>query len=103
MRTAGPDDPAVPDSPSSPRRAAAVRVLVAIENRHRVYREAIGEFLRSTRPGFEVRVVNPRGLHGQMRRFGPQIVVPEGPPVQIADLLPCRVELLQGPSLAAVL
>ena len=80
-----------------------MRVLVAIEYRHRVYREAIGEFLRWTRPGFEVRVVNPRGLHGQMRRFGPRIVVYAGPPTPIPDLLPCWVELSLDPTLPTVL
>lgn len=103
FRAAGSSGPVVPDSPSSPRRAAAVRVLVAIENRHRVYREAIGEFLRSTRPGFEVRVVSPRGLYGQMRRFGPQIVVYAGSPTPIPDLLPCWVELSLDPTLPTVL
>ena len=84
------------------RQTAAVRVLIAIEDRHRVYREAIGEFLRMARPGLDVRVASPRGLNGQLRRFGPQIVVHGGPPVPIPDLLPCWVELSLDPSVATV-
>ena len=86
----------------SPRQTAAVRVLIAIEDRHRVYREAIGEFLRATRPRLEVRLASPRGLHGELRRFGPQIVVHAGPPVPIPDLMPCWVELSLDPSVATV-
>jgi hypothetical protein len=86
----------------SPRQTPAVRVLIAIEDRHRVYREAIGEFLRATRPRLEVRLASPRGLHGELRRFGPQIVVHAGPPVPIPDLLPCWVELSLDPSVATV-
>jgi hypothetical protein len=84
------------------RQTAAVRVLIAIEDRHRVYREAIGEFLRATQPRLEVRLASSRGLHGELRRFGPQIVVHAGPPVPIPDLLPCWVELSLDPSIATV-
>lgn len=48
-----------------------MRVLVTIEDGHRVYREATGQFLWMTRSGFEVRVVKSRGLHAELRRFGP--------------------------------
>ena len=84
------------------RQTAAVRVLIAIEDRHRVYREAIGEFLRTARPRLEVRLASPRVLNGELRRFGPQIVVHGGPPVPIPDLLPCWVELSLDPSVATV-
>ena len=84
------------------RQTAAVRVLIAIEDRHRVYREAIGEFLRVSRPRLEVRLASSRGLHGELRRFGPQVVVHAGPPVPIPDLLPCWVELSLDPSIATV-
>ena len=82
--------------------AVRVRVLIAIEDRHRVYREAIGEFLHMARPGLVVRVVGPRGLNSQLRRFGPRIVVHGGPPVPIPDLVPCWVELSLDPSVATV-
>ena len=85
------------------RQTAAMRVLIAIEDRHRVYREAIGKFLRVTRPRLEVRLASSRGLHGELRRFGPQIVIHAGPPVPIPDLLPCWVELSLDPSIATVL
>ncbi len=84
------------------RQTAAMRVLIAIEDRHRVYREAIGEFLRASRPHLELRLVSPRALNGELRRFGPQIVVHAGPPVPIPDLLPCWVELSLDPSVATV-
>lgn len=84
------------------RQTPAVRALIAIEDRHRVYREAIGEFLHMARPGLDVRVAGPRGLNSQLRRFGPQIVVYGGPPVPIPDLVPCWVELSLDPSVATV-
>lgn len=91
-----------PGSLEGLRQTPAVRVLIAIEDRHRVYREAIGEFLRATRPRLEVRLASPRGLHGELRRFGPQIVVHAGPVVPVPDLLPCWVELSLDPSVATV-
>ncbi len=84
------------------RQTVAVRVLIAIEERHKVYREAIGEFLRAARPRLDVRLASHRALSGELRRFGPQIVVHGGPPVPIPDLLPCWVELSLDPSVATV-
>ncbi len=84
------------------RQTVAVRILIAIEERHRVYREAIGEFLRAARPRLDVRLASHRALSGELRRFGPQIVVHGGPPVPIPDLLPCWVELSLDPSVATV-
>lgn len=84
------------------RQTATVRVLIAIEDRHRVYREAIGEYLRRARPRLEVRLVSSRALNRELRRFGPQIVVYGGPPVPIPDLMPCWVELSLDPSVATV-
>jgi len=95
--------PAVLDSANSYRRAATVRVLIAIEDSHRVYREAIGEFLRASRPRLQVRGANPQGLHAELRRFGPQVVVYAGPPAPIPDLLPCWVELSLDPARPTVL
>jgi hypothetical protein len=100
-RAGGPGAEA-PGSLEGLRQTPAVRVLIAIEDRHRVYREAIGEFLRATRPRLEVRLSSPHGLHGELRRFGPQIVVHAGPAVPIPDLLPCWVELSLDPSVATV-
>ena len=97
-----PPGAALVGSVGSLRQTAAVRVLIAIENRHRVYFETMEEFLRVTRPRLEVRLASSRGLHGELRRFGPQIVVPAGAPVPIPDLSPCWVELSLDPSIATV-
>ena len=94
--------PAFAGTTGGTRHTAAVRVLIAIEDRHRVYREAIGEFLRTARPRLDVRLASSRALNGELRRFGPQIVVHGGPPVPIPDLLPCWVELSLDPSVATV-
>lgn len=94
--------PASAGSMGAARQTTGVRVLIAIEDRHRVYREAIGEFLRLARPRLDVRLASPRVLSGELRRFGPQIVVHGGPPVPIPDLLPCWVELSLDPSVATV-
>jgi hypothetical protein len=80
-----------------------VRVLVAIEDRHRLYREAIGRFLKMKRPGFEVRLARTRGLHSELRRFGPQVVLYAGPPTPVPDLLPCWVEISLDPNRPTVL
>jgi hypothetical protein len=71
-RAGGPGAEAPPGSPEALRQTPAVGLLIAIEDRHRVYREAIGEFLRSTRPRLEVRLASPRGLHA-----GPAVPVPD--------------------------
>jgi len=95
--------PAVLDPMNSHWRAATVRVLIAIEDSHRVCREAIGEFLQASRPRLQVRGANPQGLHAELRRFGPQVVVYAGPPAPIPDLLPCWVELSLDPARPTVL
>ncbi len=94
--------PAFAETTDDIRQSAAVRVLIAIEDRHRVYREAIGEYLRAVRPQLDVRLVSSLALNGELRRFNPQIVVHGGPPVPIPDLLPCWVELSLNPNLATV-
>lgn len=92
-----------PGSAEGYRRAATVRVLVAVEDRHRVYREAIGHFFSTRRLGYEVRLVKPRELYAELRRFGPQVVLHAGPPTPIPDLLPCWVELSLDPTRPTVL
>lgn len=101
-RAGGPGAEAPPGSLESLRQTPAVRVLIAIEDRHKVYREAIGGFLRATQPRLQVRLASSRGLHGELRRFGPQIVVHAGPAVPLPDLLPCWVELSLDPSVPTV-
>ena len=81
---------------------ATGRVLIAIEDRHRVYREAIGEFLQASRPRLDVRLASSWALSGELRRFGPQIVVYGGPPVPIPDLLHCWVGLSLDSGVATV-
>ena len=99
----GSSKPPLSGSAGGHRRTATVRVLVSIEDGHRVYGEAIGQYLRMKRPGFEVRVVKPCLLYAEMRRFGPQVVLRGGPPTPIPDLLPCWVELSLDPTVPTVL
>ena len=87
----------------SSQQPTTLRVLISIEDAHRIYQEAIGEFVRMARPHFEVRVVSPRALQVELSRFGPQVVMYAGPPTPIPELLPCWVELSLDPSLPTVL
>lgn len=102
-RAKGSSGPVNPGSPARRQQPTTLRVLISIEDAHRTYREAIGGFIRSARPLFEVRVVSPRGLQAELSRFGPQVVMYAGPPAPIPDLLPCWVELSLDPSLPTVL
>jgi len=86
-----------------PRRAATVRVLLAIEEEHRIYCEAIGRYLQIERPDLEVRMTGPCRMYSELRRFGPQIVLYAGPPTPVPDLLPCWIELSIEPCRPTVL
>ncbi len=56
-----------------------VRVLVAYEETHRSYRDAIVRALRGHRPHFTVLGVAPRELEAELERFEPHAVVSSRP------------------------
>lgn len=49
-----------------------MRVLVAIDDGHRIYRGSIGRFLKMKRAGYEARLARSRTLYPELPRFGPE-------------------------------
>ena len=65
------------------------RVLIAIENEYRAYREVIAAGIGTLRPGTEVTTVELDWLEGELARLDPEVVVcsqpdPMGPGVRRA-------------------
>lgn len=83
----------------SPQRTAGgtTRGLIAIEDTHRTYREAIGEILQCTRLHFDVAVVDLHELDIQMLCVDPRVVVHAGPGAKVPYDVPCWVELSIDP------
>jgi hypothetical protein len=54
---------------------ADIRVLVALEDDYRVYRETIAAVLRVLRPGAEVESTAIEALEEELERFVPQVVI----------------------------
>lgn len=88
-----------PGSATSALAGPLLRVLIAIEDGHGVYREVVGEYLRSARPHFEVSYVGLREFDAELQRLNPQVVVHAGSPEPVPDRLPCWVELSLDPGL----
>lgn len=55
-----------------------IRVLVALEDDYRVYRETIAVGLRILRPGIEVETALLEALEEELERFDPQVVICSG-------------------------
>jgi len=63
------------------------RVLIAIENEYRAYREVIAAGIGTLRPGTEVTTVELDWLEGELARLDPEVVVcsrPAGSGVRLA-------------------
>jgi hypothetical protein len=55
-----------------------MRVLVAFEESHRIYRETIAAALRVLRPETEVKGTTLEELEGELERFDPEVVICSG-------------------------
>lgn len=55
------------------------RVLVALEDEYRVYREVLAAGVQALRPGVRVATTVPSGLPEEMARFDPQVVICSDP------------------------
>ena len=55
------------------------RILIAIEDEYRAYREVIAAGIEALRPGVEVTSVGLDLLEGELARLDPQVVVCSGP------------------------
>jgi hypothetical protein len=63
----------------SRRGAVAIRILVALEDDYRVYRETIAAGIRILRPRAETKSVELKALEDEVERFEPQVVIYSGP------------------------
>ena len=52
-----------------------MRVLVAVEHRHRAYAAAVAEAIGALRPRLEVSVAAPDGFEEELARLRPELVV----------------------------
>lgn len=57
---------------------AGMRVLIAYEERHRVYGGALENLLRTQRPHVSVKNVPPDEIEDQLERFDPHLVLCSG-------------------------
>jgi len=58
-----------------PKRGVQTRVLIAIEDEYRAYREVIAASIEMLRPGTEVTATGLDQLEGELARLDPQVVV----------------------------
>lgn len=89
----------VPDAAASGRGGAPLRLLIAVEDGHAVYRETIEQYLRAARPDFEVFGVALHEFDTELARLEPRVVVRAGSPTPVPDRPTCWVELSLDPGL----
>jgi hypothetical protein len=65
------------------RRRSRIRILVAIEEDYRSYREVIASCIRLLRPHVEVSTTQPEGLERKAASFNPQLIVSSRPQTAI--------------------
>jgi hypothetical protein len=70
-----------------------MRVLVALDDEHRAYREVIAAGIGLLRPQVEVSTAAPADLGAELGRFGPQVVVCGVPGGSDPGSVPAWVEL----------
>jgi hypothetical protein len=58
-----------------PNRGTQTRVLIAMEDEYRAYREVIAAGIRTLRPGTEVAAIALERLEGELARLDPEVVV----------------------------
>ena len=79
---------------------ADIRILVAMEDNYRAYREMISAALRILRPGTEVESTTLEALEEELERFDPQLVICEGHEDEEPDDRPAAwIELSLDPTL----
>ena len=82
----------------STRGAVAIRILVALEDDYRVYRETIAVGIRILRPRAETKSVELKALEEEINRFEPQVVIYSGPKAVDSDGSPAWIELSVDPT-----
>lgn len=74
--------------------------MVALEDRHRAYREAIADAIGSVRMHLTVAAIDPEGLADEMARLGPFLVICDRPYASDHDDVPAWIELSPEPNLS---
>jgi hypothetical protein len=82
----------------STRGAVVIRILVALEDDYRVYRETITASLRILRPRAETKSVELKALEEEINRFEPQVVIYSGPEAVDSRGSPAWIELSVDPT-----
>ncbi len=88
----------LPYSKASADRGADIRVLVALEDDYRTYREMIAAALRILRPDAEVESATVRELEEKLERFDPQVVICGGYEEAESGSTPAWIELPLDPT-----
>ncbi len=70
-----------------------MRVLVALDDEHRAYREVIAAGIRILRPRADVATATPAEIEGEIESFDPQVVVCGRPGIADPGGVPAWVEL----------
>ena len=74
------------DNPTTKEEMTETRVLVAFEDRYRIYGDSIARALRNARPHIEVAVCERGVLEAEMARFDPHLVICSPPiPLEVVD------------------
>lgn len=74
--------------------------MVALEDRHRAYREAIADAIGTVRAHLKVAAIDPASLADEMARLGPFLVICDGPFASDHDDVPAWIELSPEPTLS---
>ena len=77
---------------------ADIRILVALEDDYRAYREVIAASIRILRPHAEVETAALEALEGELERFDPQVVICGGHEDVEVDSRPAWIELSLDPT-----
>ena len=83
---------------ASTRGAVTIRILVALEDEYRVYRETLAVGIRILRPRAETKSVELKALEEEINRFEPQVVIYSGPKAMDSDGSPAWIELSVDPT-----
>lgn len=90
---------------SAGRAAHTVRVLITLTPR--MYREVLALSIHRHRPDFEVLLVPPWSLDGEVERFGPHVLVQDADEAEPTTVLPdgvlCRIRILKTGRLDATI
>jgi hypothetical protein len=79
-----------------------MRVLITLTPL--IYREAVANSVRQSRPGFEVRIARPEAVEEEVRAFEPHLLVrsdTDGIDHKVLEGVPCWVEVLYSDSMDA--